>query len=457
MVATRRIDRRPRAAALVLLGLVAWGCGAEPSTAPELARSSGSGGRGPTVRATKPSSAPRGTTLDVQVLGSGFDQGSRAVWALSGDTTFATTRIKANATTFVSSTELVANITIEADATLDVFDVVVVTLNGKKGIGIELFTVTLQIVDLGLGDGSTALAVNDNNQIVGRGATASGAFLWENGVVTDLGGLPGSTGAQAEDINVSGWIVGTSSSSSGSRAVLWKPKTGGGYSPPLDLGTLGGSSSEATAINGDGIIAGHSQLPGDVVSHAVIWDATGIHDIQTVQGGESFAWGINDVGQVVGQWNGPSNQQAFRYTPTLPAGTQMQLLAGIGGPQGVALDINGTGKVVGWSEPAPGAALRATMWEGGTVTDLGTLGGLSSAGTAIAGDGRVVGRSDTGVRRSGALQFVGFLLTAEGMQNIGLSPGIDYAQAWDINANGWIVGESWAARGSGHATLWKFQ
>ena len=453
MLATRRIDRFPLAAALVLLWLVAWGCGGEPSTAPDLARTPGSGAKGPTVKSTKPSSAPRGTTLNVQVLGSGFDQGSRAVWALNGDTTFATTRIKTNATTFVSSTTLVANVTIEADASLDVFDVEVVALSGKKGIGIELFTVTLQIVDLGLGDGSVALAVNDNNQIVGRGATASGAFLWDSGILTDLGVLPGMTSSQAEDINASGWIVG----SSGCRAVLWTPKLGGGYNQPQDLGTLGGTCSEATAINDDGTVAGDSRLSGDAVSHAVIWNATGIHDIQTIQGGQSFAFGINNVGQVVGQWNGPTNQQAFRYTPTLPAGTQMQLLAGIGGPQGVALDISGTGKVVGWSEPAPGATLRATMWEGSTVTDLGTLGGISSVGTAITDDGRVVGRSDTGVRRSGALQFVGFLLTAEGMQNIGLSPGIDYAQAWDINSNGWIVGESWAARGVGHATLWKFQ
>jgi probable HAF family extracellular repeat protein len=459
MFATRRIDRRSLAAALVLVGLVAWGCGGEPSTAPDLARGSGGGGKGPTVRSTKPPSAPRGTTLNVQVLGSGFDQGSRAVWALNGDTLFTTTKIKTNTTSFVSSTELVANITIDADASLDVFDVVVVTLSNKKGIGIELFTVTLQIIDLGVGDGSFAQAINDENQIVGWGGTASGAFFWQNFVVTDLGALPGNPGAQAEDINASGWIVGISSSPSGARAVLWKPKASGGYNPPVDLGTLGGSSSEATAINGDGVIAGSSALPGDAGSHAVIWDANGvIHDIQTIVGGSSIAWGMNDLGQVVGQWDGPSNQQAFRYTPGTGAGTGMELLSGIGGPQGLAIDINGTGKVVGWSEPSPGAGWRATLWEGGTATDLGTLGGSESVAIAITDDGRVVGRSTTGVRRSGAFQYVGFLWTAtEGMKSLGLSPGIDYAQASGINANGWVVGESWAAKGNPHATLWRPQ
>jgi len=390
----------------------------------------------------------------VQVLGSGFDQGSRAVWALNGDTTLATTKIRTNTTSFVSSTEVLANITIGTDAALDLFDVAVVTASGKKGIGIELFAVTLQILDMGLGDGSTALAVNDKNQIVGRGGAASGAFLWENGSVTNLGVLQGMSSSSAEDINELGQVVGYSGNASGGyRGFIWTSL--GGIKP---LSTLGGCCSEARAINESGVIAGSSTLPGDSVSHAVIWDANGqIHDIQTIVGGSSYAWGMNDLGQVVGQWNGPTNQQAFRYTPSLPAGTQMQLLAGIGGPQGVALDINSTGKVVGWSEPSPGAALRATVWEGSTATDLGTLGGTSSVATAISGD-RMVGRSDTGIRRSGALQYVGIIWTpTEGMQNLGLSPGIDYAQAWGINANGWIVGESWVARGIGHATLWKFQ
>jgi probable HAF family extracellular repeat protein len=454
MIATARIDRRSRIAGLALVALVAWGCGGEPATGPDLARAAGGGGKGPSVKSTSPSSAPRGTTLNVRVLGSAFDNGSRATWALNGDTTFINTKIRTNNTTFVSSTELVANITIEADASLDTFDVVVVTLAGKKGIGIELFTVTLQIIDLGLGDGSTAQAINDKNQIVGRGGTSSGAFLWENGSVTDLGVLPGMSYSGAEDINESGQVVGYSGNSSGVyRGFVWT--AAGGIKP---LGTLGGCCSEARAINESGVITGASSLPGDLVWHAVIWDASGIHDIQTVQGGSSFAWGINDNGQVVGQWNGPVNQRAFRYTPTLPAGTQMELLQGIGGPQGVAIEINSAGTVVGWSEPSPGGIFRATTWNGSTVTDLGTLGGVSSVAAAIADDGRVVGRSDTGVRRSGAFQHVGFLWTAtEGLQGLGLSPGIDYAQALGINANGWMVGESWAARGIGHATLWRWQ
>jgi hypothetical protein len=134
--------RRTGAVRLLSL-LVVSGCGTEalispPAEAPTFARG---GGSGPTVKSADPDSGLRNTTIDVRVLGSGFDNGSKAVWALTGDTTFATTKIKTNSTRFVRSGELVANITIASDAPLASFDIQVLTAGGKKGIGIELFTV----------------------------------------------------------------------------------------------------------------------------------------------------------------------------------------------------------------------------------------------------------------------------------------------------------------------------
>ena len=134
---------RPRLARLALLSLVtvAAGCTDRQSpTAPSLAQGDG-GGRGPSVRETDPSFAPQGTTLNVRVLGSGYDPGTRAIWALNGDTTFSVTKVETNSTGFVSSSELVANITIDAGASIDLYDVVVLTAGGKKGIGIEKFEV----------------------------------------------------------------------------------------------------------------------------------------------------------------------------------------------------------------------------------------------------------------------------------------------------------------------------
>ena len=443
--------------AVVLLPILIFSsCTTDNLTAPavpgiERARA---GTSGPTVKSTDPTAGARNSTLDVRVLGTGYDRGSRAVWALNGDTALATTKVKTNSTRYVSPKELVANLTIAADASLDQYDVVAVTSSGKKGIGIELFTVTIEIIDLGAGDGSSATAVNDNNLIVGRGGS-SGAFVWQDGVVTVLGVLPGYSAVQAEDINANGFIVGTSSGASGCRGVLWTPKVGGGYNPPLDLGTLGGTCSEATAINDAGVIAGDSKISGNLVSHAVFWDANRqIHDIHTVQGGESFTAGISSLGEVVGQWNGPTSQQAFKYTPS----TGMVRFPGIGGPQGVAIDINSSGQFVGWSEPSPGQPLHATLWAGTSVTDMGTLGGLGSVAAAVTDGGFAVGRSDTGVRRSGALQFVPFKWSAgEGMRALELPNGRDYGQAADINSNGWIVGETYLVSGQSRATVWKPQ
>ena len=112
-----------------------------PAIAPALA--AGGGNDGPTVKSADPDSAPRNVTLDVRVLGSGYDAGSRATWAVNGDTAFAATKIRTNETRYVSSREIIANITIAADAVEQLYDVMVVTSRGKKGIGIEVFAVSI--------------------------------------------------------------------------------------------------------------------------------------------------------------------------------------------------------------------------------------------------------------------------------------------------------------------------
>jgi hypothetical protein len=114
-------------------------CAAPPDapTVPDFAR----GSSGPSVTATDPSEATRDTTLDVAVLGSGFDAGSRVEFLLAGD---ADPKLRTDSTRYVSSRELVATVTIDADAAIGFRDVAVTTSTGKKGIGSERFSVVLE-------------------------------------------------------------------------------------------------------------------------------------------------------------------------------------------------------------------------------------------------------------------------------------------------------------------------
>jgi hypothetical protein len=91
------------------------------------------------VTAALPDSATQDTTLDVVVNGSGFVAGTTATWALSGLAD--STQVRTNSTRYVNSRQLVANITIAAEATVGNWDVVVAATGKKGGIGSELFIV----------------------------------------------------------------------------------------------------------------------------------------------------------------------------------------------------------------------------------------------------------------------------------------------------------------------------
>ena len=85
-----------------------------------------------------PSEAPQEVTLDVEVIGSGFDDGSVVEFLLAGQST---PRMVVNRSDFVSSKKLIANLTIATDADIDLYDIEVTTKRGKKGIGSEMFLV----------------------------------------------------------------------------------------------------------------------------------------------------------------------------------------------------------------------------------------------------------------------------------------------------------------------------
>ncbi len=93
------------------------------------------------VTSANPNTAPQGSTnLIVKIAGSGFKRGQQeSAFYVSGTTNPG--GITVNSTSFVSSTEVDANITIASDATLSGFDIYV-TSGGRTGKGWNLFSVT---------------------------------------------------------------------------------------------------------------------------------------------------------------------------------------------------------------------------------------------------------------------------------------------------------------------------
>jgi hypothetical protein len=100
-------------------------------------------GGGPTVASTDPAMGGQGMRLLVRILGSGYNATAVASWERNGA---ADPKVVVNATTFVSSSEVVADITIADDADLDLYDVAVEIMTDggrKKGVGAEQFEVTI--------------------------------------------------------------------------------------------------------------------------------------------------------------------------------------------------------------------------------------------------------------------------------------------------------------------------
>jgi probable HAF family extracellular repeat protein len=72
-----------------------------------------------------------------------------------------------------------------------------------------------------------------------------------------------------------------------------------------DLGTLGGSSSYAYGINNRGEVVGYIFAPGS--THAFLYSARTMTDLGTLNGYATYAQSINDAGQIVGYAIGPSS------------------------------------------------------------------------------------------------------------------------------------------------------
>jgi probable HAF family extracellular repeat protein len=139
-------------------------------------------------------------------------------------------------------------------------------------------------------------------------------------------------------------------------------------------------------------------------------------------GGSTRAWAINSAGVVAGTY--PVNENLNSGFIRQPNGSLSSI------PLADAYAINDAGTVAG--DHVDGSVLDAATYSGGTVTDLGTLGGNYSVAWGISSTGLVVGQARDSAGNDHAVYWANGVITT-------LSSNPDTV-AWAVNSSGKIVG-----------------
>ena len=283
------------------------------------------------------------------------------------------------------------------------------------------------VIDLGTLGGTFSLAysINDRGQVDGfstlPGDNVEHSFLFKNGIMSDLGTLGGPNSESFANLNNVPQVAGSAETSIpdpngedfcsfGTHLICLGFVWQNGIMTPLD--TLGGSNSQAAAINSRGQVAGYAEngipdpsCPAPQVSQfrPVIWSAGHIQALPLSPGdSEGAAFWINNKGEIVGA-SGSCAPYDPRYAlPLQPRhallwrqGERPINLGSLGGKlENAGFAINDQDQIVGASDLAGDMYQHAFLWQKGVMTDLGTLpGDVVSAAVAINNKGQVTGVS----------------------------------------------------------------
>ena len=305
---------------------------------------------------------------------------------------------------------------------------------------------------------------SENGLLDASGMPVGRATLWtKEGKVTDLGAVPGGTSSAAIGINNLGHAVGFSDNdipdafsmlgvANQTRAFLWQNGV------IKDLGTLGGTDAIAAYVNEAGQVGGASYTNSafsmscsfPLTTHAFLYENGKMTDIGTFGGScSNFGW-MNNRGQITGYANtADENNHAFVWDKK---GGLKNLGELPGGVYSFGQWINEAGEVVGGSDG--GTFFHATLWRNGAVIDLGTVyGETCSQANSINSRGQIVGFASADcnnedhafLAENGAIVDVNTLVVG--------GPGFTVVNAYDINDRGEIAGWGPLPNGDERAVL----
>ena len=288
-------------------------------------------------------------------------------------------------------------------------------------------TAEVTVIDLGPIE---ANAINSAGQIAGTsyptGGNGSIPVIWNTGQLQYFDSFGGAS-AWGRGINSSGQIVGTVEESQMSHGFFWN-----GSSMNL-LETF----NEYEILSADGI-NDKSQIIGrafDGVNYqAYVWQNGAFTSLGSLGGGHSYAFAINNVGQVAGSsTNAYGVEEAFIWEN----GVMQGLGSSFGGGSSYIHDINDMGVGVGWA-----AATGGFMWDGAATSLEPSPGGIAVP-LAVNNHGIAVGTTYNPSHTERASIWVNGELT----DLHDLVPGSPwhFLRVTDINDQNQIIGIGWNA------------